>query len=195
VSAENDFVDSLTLEQLASIFSGESATWADVNPDWPAEPIQLFSPGTDSGTFDYFVEVVFEEDEGPILSVEGTQFSEDDNVLVQGVQASPYSIAYFGYAYYLPNSSVLRAVNIEGIEPSEETAESGEYPLSRPLFIYSDATYMTEKPQVAEFISFYLTSVNDELGTEEGQIGYFPVSVEAMNVNKQLWLDTVGAGM
>jgi phosphate transport system substrate-binding protein len=89
----------------------------------------------------------------------------------------------------------LRALNIEGVEPNEGTAESGEYPLSRPLFIYSDATYMTEKPQVAEFISFYLSNVNAELGTEEGQIGYFPVSVEAMNANKQLWLDTVGEGM
>jgi phosphate binding protein len=137
VSAENTFVDNLTLEQLAAVFSGEAATWADANPDWPAEPIRLFSPGTDSGTFDYFVEEVFDEDEAPILNAPGIQLSEDDNVLVQGILGSQYAIGYFGYAYYQENQNVLRTVAIEGVAPTAETAESGEYPLSRPLYIYS----------------------------------------------------------
>lgn len=195
VSIENDFVDNLTLEQLAGIFSGTLATWAEVNPDWPAEPIQLFSPGTDSGTFDYFVEEIFDEDEAPILNAPGIQFSEDDNVLVQGVEGSPYAIGYFGFAYYQENRSLLRAVSIEGVEPNAETAESGDYPLSRPLYIYTTAEIMAEKPQVAAFVNYYLSHVNEELGTEEGQIGYFPVSVEAMNENKILYLEAVGAGM
>lgn len=195
VSASNTFVDNLTIEQLNAIFSGTAATWADVNPEWPAEPIQLFSPGTDSGTFDYFVEEVFEGDETLILNATGIQFSEDDNVLVQGVEGSQYAIGYFGYAYYLPNSDLLRAVNVEGVTPSAETAESNEYPLSRPLYIYSDATILQEKPQVAEFINFYLTNVNTQLGTEEGQIGYFPVSSDALNLDKLEWLAATAGGM
>jgi phosphate transport system substrate-binding protein len=101
--AENDFVTDVTLEQLALIFS-TAETWADVDPSWPAEPILRFIPGTDSGTFDYFVEVIFEEDEAPILNAANIQFSEDDNVLVQGVQGSPYAIGFFGYAYYNENA-------------------------------------------------------------------------------------------
>jgi len=192
VSAENDFVDSLTMEQLAAIYSGEAATWADVNPDWPAEPIQLFSPGTDSGTFDYFVEVIFAKDEAPILNAPGIQLSEDDNVLVQGVLGSPYAIGYFGYAYFQENADTLRTISIEGIAPSFETAESGQYPLSRPLFIYSDPGILQEKPQVAAFVNYFLTNVDSQLGTEENQIGYFPVSQNTKNLNDLLWLATTG---
>ena len=103
VSQDNDFVDGATLEELALIFS-TAETWSDVNPEWPAEPIQRFIPGTDSGTFDFFVEEVFDENEEPILSASNTQLSEDDNVLVQGVLGSPYAIGFFGYAYYDENA-------------------------------------------------------------------------------------------
>ena len=103
VSAENDFVTDVTLEELAMIFS-TAETWADVRADWPAEPIQRFIPGTDSGTFDYFVEEIFEEDEAPILAAANLQLSEDDNVLVQGIEGSPYAIGFFGYAYYQQNA-------------------------------------------------------------------------------------------
>jgi phosphate binding protein len=195
VSAENTFVDSLSIEQLNTIFSGAAATWADVNPEWPAEAIRLFSPGTDSGTFDYFVEVVFDEDETPILNAPGIQLSEDDNVLVAGVEGSPYAIGYFGYAYYVVNQDRLRAVSIEGIEPNAATAESGEYPLSRPLFIYSDATIMAEKPQVAAFINYYLSSVEAQLGTNPGQIGYFPVNSDVLNLDRLEWLAATAGGM
>jgi phosphate transport system substrate-binding protein len=204
VSSENDFVDSLTCQQLAAAFSGQAATWADLDPSWPAEAIRLFSPGTDSGTFDYFVEAVLEaeecgnfgdEAEAAILGVEGTQFSEDDNVLVQGVEGSPYAIGYFGFAYYTENAEQLKALAIDGgegpVTPDFDTVEGGEYLLARPLFIYSDAGIMAEKPQVAEFISFYLSNVN----TVIEDVGYFPASVEALNAAKQAWLDAVGEGM
>ena len=113
VSKDNDFVENLTMEELALVFS-TAATWADVNPDWPAEPIQRFSPGTDSGTFDYFVEEVFDKDKKPILSADAIQLSEDDNVLVQGVTGSPYAVGYFGYAYYQENAETLKIVAING---------------------------------------------------------------------------------
>lgn len=186
VSSENTFVEALSLEQLALVFSS-AETWADVDPSWPAEPILRFSPGTDSGTYDYFVEVVLGEDEAPLLAAENLQLSEDDNVLVQGVVGSPYAIGYFGFAYYQENADVLKVLSIDDVTPTAETAESGEYSLSRPLFIYSAPTILAEKPQVAGFINFYLTFVNEEIL----DVGYFPASSEALDVARQAWLDAI----
>jgi phosphate transport system substrate-binding protein len=187
VSQENDFITDATLEELALLFS-TAEKWSDVNPAWPAEAIQRFIPGTDSGTFDYFVEVIFDQDEAPILSASNTQLSEDDNVLVQGVLGSPYAIGFFGYAYYAENAGVMRVLSIEDVEPTAATVDSGDYPLARPLFIYSTAEIMQEKPQVAAFINFYLTYVDEEIV----DVGYFPTSTDALNASKQAWLDAVG---
>ncbi len=187
VSQDNDFVANATFEELALIFS-TAETWSDVNPDWPAEPIQRFIPGTDSGTFDFFVEEVFDEDEAPILSASDTQLSEDDNVLVQGVLGSPYAIGFFGYAYYAENEDVLKILSIESVEPTAASVDSGDYPLARPLFIYSTADIMSQKPQVADFINFYLTNVNDEVV----DVGYFPASTYALDLSAQAWLDSMG---
>jgi len=189
VSAENDFVDSFTLEQLGLVFS-TAETWADVDPSWPAEPILRFSPGTDSGTFDYFVEEIFETDETPILSSANLQLSEDDNVLVQGVLGSPFSVGYFGYAYYQENADTLKVVSVEGVAPTAANVDNGSYPLARPLFIYSDAAIMQAKPQVASFINFYLTLVNEEVL----DVGYFPASPEALDAAKTAWLQATGMG-
>jgi len=199
VSAENDFVTDVTKAELALIFS-TAVNWSDVRPEWPNEPIQRFSPGTDSGTFDYFVESIMapanlvdgkanvEAGEKAILESAGTQFSEDDNVLVQGVEGSKYAIGYFGYAYYQENASALKVLSVEGIAPTAETAESGEYPISRPLFIYSDAKIMQEKPQVAAFIYFYITRVADEIL----DVGYFPTSDEKVQENLDTWMTALG---
>jgi phosphate transport system substrate-binding protein len=194
VSSENTFLKDVTLEQLAKIFS-TAEKWSDVDPTWPAEPIQRFSPGTDSGTFDYFVEAVMAPankvddkanvpaGEEAILKAANIQFSEDDNVLVQGVEGSPYAIGYFGFAYYNENKGKLNALTVGGVAPDEKTAEDGSYKLSRPLFIYSDATIMKDKPQVAAFIHFYLENVNDEiLG-----VGYFPASQALIDGSLAAW--------
>jgi phosphate binding protein len=199
VNPENTWLDEgVTLEELAKIFSAEAKTWADVNPAWPAEPILRFSPGTDSGTFDYFVEAVMApafgdaaKGEEEILKVEGIQLSEDDNVLVQGVEGNKNAIGYFGYAYFQENADKLKALKINGVEPSGSSVDAGAYPLARPLFIYSDPKIMTEKPQVADFINFYLTYVNDEIG----KVGYFPASSAALNVAKGNWWHAVKAGV
>lgn len=183
VSAENDFLTNLTMEELALAFS-TATTWADVNPSYPAEPIQRFSPGTDSGTFDFFVEVVFDEDEAPLLSAANLQLSEDDNVLVQGVLGSPYAIGYFGYAYYNENADTLNVLTINDVEPTGENLDNNSYPLGRPLFIYSDAGIMQAKPQVAGFINFYLTFVNEEVL----EVGYFPASEAAWVAAQERWL-------
>jgi phosphate transport system substrate-binding protein len=184
VSKENDFITNASFEELAAIFS-TAETWADVNADWPAEPIQRFIPGTDSGTFDFFVEEVFDEDEAPILNASNTQLSEDDNILVQGVLGSPYAIGFFGYAYYVENQDTLTVLSIGDVAPTAEAVDAGDYPLARPLFIYTTASIMQEKPQVAAFINFYLTFVNEEIG----EVGYFPANPEALDAAKQAWLE------
>ena len=126
--------------------------------------------------------------EEAILSAANLQLSEDDNVLVQGVDGDEYAIGYFGYAYFEENASKLRDLAIEGVNPTAETVDAGEYKLARPLFIYSDAKVMAEKPQVADFINFYLTNVNDVVT----DVGYFPASTEALDQAKQNWLDAMG---
>jgi phosphate transport system substrate-binding protein len=200
VSKDNTFLKDVTLEQLALIFS-TAEKWSDVDPSWPAEPILRYSPGTDSGTFDYFVEAVMAPanknaegkadvklGEEAILAAKNIQFSEDDNVLVQGVEGSPYAIGYFGYAYFNENTGKLNAMSINGVAPTEETAENGEYKLARPLFIYSDANIMQSKPQVAAFIKFYLENVNNEIL----DVGYFPASQKALDASLQNWMEAVG---
>ncbi len=184
VSKENTFVESLTLAELALVYS-TAETWADVNPAWPAEPIQRFSPGSDSGTYDYFVEEVLDDDETLIQNAAGIQFSEDDNVLVQGVLGSQYAIGYFGFAYYVENQDTLKAIAIEGVAPAQSAVDAGEYPLARPLYMYSDAKIMQQKPQVAAYINFFLTYVNEEIV----EVGYFPAPTSALDLARMYWLD------
>ena len=185
VNQANDWLkDGVTMEELAKIFSKDAVNWSDVNPAWPTEPIKRFSPGTDSGTFDYFVESVMdkvyvkdaEADKGKgeeaLLGAANLQLSEDDNVLVQGVEGDTDAIGYFGFAYYQENADKLHELAIDGVTPSAETVDAGEYPLARPLFLYTTAQIMTDKPQVAAFINFFLTNVNDEIS----DVGYFPAS-------------------
>jgi phosphate transport system substrate-binding protein len=193
VNPANEFLTDVTIEQLAMIYSADVTNWSDVDPSWPAEPILRFSPGTDSGTFDYFIEAVMgetygDEGEAKLLDAGNLQLSEDDNVLVQGVEGDVNAIGYFGFAYYEENADLLKIVNINGVEAGAENVDNGTYPLARPLFIYSDAAVMTEKPQVASFINFYLTYVNEEVIA----VGYFPASDEALNASKQALLDVVG---
>ena len=182
VSKDNTFVTDVTTEELALIF-GTATNWSDVRPEWPNEPIQRFIPGTDSGTFDYFVEHVFDKDNSIILAASNTQLSEDDNVLVQGVEGSPYSIGFFGYAYYEENADKLNVLSVDGVAPSQATVDDNSYPLSRPLFLYSDATILKDKPQAAAFIYFFLTNVNNEIG----DVGYFPANDDVLSNAMSAW--------
>ena len=201
VSAENDFVSDLSKEQLAQIFSGEVTTWDQVDPAFPAEAIEVYSPGADSGTFDYFVEAIlgphFPNAEGKadnakgeeaLLGMDGAQFSEDDNVLVQGVEGSLYAIGYFGYAYFSENQGALKAINVEGVAPNQEDVDNGTYPLARPLFIYSDAKILAEKPQVAAFLYFYLSNVNENIL----DVGYFPAPADALQASMDALMAALG---
>ena len=187
INPENDWATDVTLEELAAIFTAEKMVRCQ-SRNGPMRAILRYIPGTDSGTFDYFVEAVFEEDPEPLLTAANTQFSEDDNVLVIGVEGSPYAIGFFGYAYYDENADALGIMDIEGVEPSFETVEGGDYALARPLFIYSDATIMAEKPQVAAYVNYFLSSVNEVIE----DVGYFPASETALNEAKAAAADAMG---
>lgn len=162
VSADNDFVDCLTIEELNTMWAPESegkiTKWSQVNPDFPDEDLELYGAGTDSGTFQYFTEAVNGEEDASRSDYNAT---EDDNVTVQGVSGSQYALGYFGYTFFEENTDTLKAVAIDSgdgcVEPSPETAADGTYtPLSRPLFIYVSNKSYADKPQVAAFVDYYV---------------------------------------
>ena len=186
VNPENTWAAEMTIAELALAFS-VAETWAEVRAGWPEVEIIRYSPGTDSGTFDYFVEEVFDKDEEPILTAPRVQFSEDDNVLVQGVEGDKGAIGYFGFAYYVEESDRLRGVAVEGVTPNARTVDTGEYPLARPLFLYSDSGIMRNKPQVAAFIAFFLTYAEEEAT----DVGYFPAAPERIRAAKEQWLEVM----
>lgn len=173
VNKENDWVDQLTIDQLKQIWieDGSTKKWSDIDPSWPDEEIAFYSPGADSGTFDYFNEVVLEDE--PI--VQSATLSEDDNVLVTGVAGNKNAIGYFGYAYYAENTDTLKVVPVvnpetnEAVEPTNETIESGDYaPLSRPLFIYVNNEAVKDE-SVYNFVEFTLENAG-ELATDVGYV-------------------------
>lgn len=172
INKNNDFVKSLTVDQLKKIFldaDDKAKTWKDVDPSYPATPIKIFAPGTDSGTFDYFKEVVA----GKTGSIRADmQVSEDDNVLVNGVVGETGAIGFFGCAYFFENEDKLKAVPIvngdgKAVSPTSATIEDGSYnPFSRPLFIYV-AKNSARRPEVRAFVDFYFEkgpSLAEEVG-------------------------------
>ncbi len=162
VSKDNDTVECLTVEELKKMWEpaaeGKVTTWKQVRADLPSAKLELYGPGTDSGTFDYFTDEINGE-EGASRS--DYNASEDDNVLVKGVAGSKNALGYFGYTYFEENAEQLKAVQVDSgegcVEPSAETAADGTYtPLARPLFIYVNNASYKDKPQVAAFVDFYV---------------------------------------
>jgi phosphate transport system substrate-binding protein len=162
VHPKNNFIKQLTVAELKKMWEpaaqGKVTRWNQVNPQWPDQPMKLFGPGADSGTFDYFTEAVV----GKSKSSRGDfTASEDDNVLVQGVSRDVNGIGYFGYAYYVENKDKLKAVPVvnekgQAVAPSMESVEKGTYtPLARPIFIYVNARSLG-KPGVKEFVEYYM---------------------------------------
>jgi phosphate transport system substrate-binding protein len=162
VNPKNDWVKALTVPDLKKMWEpaaqGKVTNWNQVRSEWPNTPLKLFGPGADSGTFDYFTEAIV----GKAKSSRGDfTASEDDNVLVQGVANDRNALGYFGFAYYIENEKKLRAAPIDGgrgpVMPSAKTVEDGTYqPLSRPIFIYVSKKSYDSKPEVKEFVEFFL---------------------------------------
>lgn len=159
VNQDNDWATCLTTDQLAQVWGPDStvSNWNELDPAFPDEPIALFGPGTDSGTFDYFTEEINGES-----GASRTDFtpSEDDNVIVQGVSGSKGGLGYFGFSYFEENIDQLKAVAIDSgagcIQPSVETARDGSYtPLSRPLYVYVSKSAL-ENPAVLNFFQFFV---------------------------------------
>ncbi len=164
INPQNDWARQLTLEQLRKIWHPTTDSfkgakyWSDVEPSWPHEEIQLYGPGPDSGTFDFFTEAVNGKEK--LIRTDYTA-SEDDNNLVQGVARNKYAIGYFGVAYYEANKKMLDAVAVAAkkgeayVLPEPKEVLTRRYPLSRPLFLYVRASAL-ERPAVQEFVGFYL---------------------------------------
>lgn len=178
VSQQNSFVDCLTVAQLNKIWTSDKSkqvsNWKDLDPAWPDQTIRLFGPGTDSGTFDYFREVIIRALETSSAEVRSDFTpSEDDNVLVQGIASSQYALGYFGLAYFEENQAKLNVVKIdEGkgagcVEPTPANVESGKYsPLSRPLYMYTDG-----KPTGA-LQAYFQKGLSDEGQGIAEEVGY-----------------------
>ena len=161
VNKENDWATCLTVEELNKIWApeaeGKITNWSQVRAGFPDVELDLHAPGTDSGTFDYFTEVI--NGEG---GASRTDFSpsEDDNIIVQGIQGSAGGMGYFGLSYFNENSDTLTAVEIDGgagcVASTSENAQAGIYvPLARPLFIYA-SNASAQKPEVISFLDFYV---------------------------------------
>ena len=178
VNKDNDFVDQLTVDELKKMWleDGNVKTWADVREGWPEEPITFFSPGTDSGTYDYWNEVILEDEQ---MRKDAT-LSEDDNVLVQGVMGDKGGIGFFGFSYYIENKDNLNVVPIvngagEAITPDHDTIMNGVYePLSRPLYFYVRNDSLAGKPQVYDYVKFAL----ENAGTLAEEVGYISLQEE-----------------
>ena len=187
VSPEADWVDDMTVEQLAQIWRPENPAmyWSDVDPSWPTEKIELYGPTSASGTFDFFTEAVVGEEKASRSDYQGT---EQDNTIVQAVSGSKYAMGYFGMAYYLENKSKLKALKVNGVGPSIDTAKTGTYsPLSRPLFIYVSSKSLA-RPEVQTFLSFYIELTSTDLVRE---IGYVPMTEADMKQNMQKLEDAI----
>ncbi|MGF1457944.1 MAG: PstS family phosphate ABC transporter substrate-binding protein [Leptolyngbyaceae cyanobacterium] len=169
----------ITLEELNTIWSPEAegsvTRWNQVDSSWPNAPISLFGPGTDSGTFDFFTDEVNGE-EG--ASRADYTASEDDNIIVLGVQRNPNAMGYFGLSYFLENEDTLKALSVDGVAPTPENAKNGDYALARPLFIYINPSEL-DRPEVEAFVNYYLETARDT--TLVTAVGYVPLTEDEYN--------------
>jgi phosphate transport system substrate-binding protein len=181
VNTENDWATCLTVDQLNAIWEPGSTVknWSQVDPSFPDVPMRLYGAGTDSGTFDYFTDVINGEE-----GASRTDFSatEDDNVTVQGVSGDRGALGYFGFSYFEQNQDTLKALEVDGgsgcVAPSVESAQDGTYtPLSRPLFVYAKRTSFDERQEVRDFIRFMFDN-NESIATEAQ---FVPLSQEQID--------------
>ncbi len=162
VNKQNNFASAVTSEQLKTLWEpaaeGKINRWNQVNPQWPDEEISLYGPGTESGTYEFFNETIVGNEEE--VNRSDYEASEDDNVLVQGVSGDGNALGYFGYSYYENNRDSLEALAVDGVEPSQDSIRSGEYLLSRPLFIYVSTKALKNNDAVKPFVDFYVSEGN-----------------------------------
>ena len=185
VNPKNSWAKDITLAELKKMWSPAAALkitrWNQIRANWPDQPLNLYGAGRNSGTFDYFTEAVVGKAKA---SRNDYTASEDDNVLVQGVSKNLNSLGYFGFAYYEGNKSQLKALAVNNgkgsVLPSRQTVEKAQYqPLSRPLFIYVNFKSAQNKPEVQDFVNFYLKKVP----TLASSVGYVPLPDDAYHLD------------
>jgi phosphate transport system substrate-binding protein len=188
VNNDADFIDSISLEDLQTIWSPDTAPemWSDVNDDWPDEPFDLYGPASTSGTYDYFIEAVIGETEAEQDIREDFEGTEEDDLIAQGVAGNKFALGYLPFAYYTNNPDSVKALSVSGggddpVEPSLEAAQSGSYPLARPLFAYGHMGKIQEKNHLQEFIRYYINETDEQYIAED--IGYVPASEEMVESN------------
>lgn len=185
VNPENDWAQDITIEELTKMWTDTNVkTWKDVRSDWPDEEISFFSPGKDSGTFDFFNEKVLQDTD----IRQDAQLSEDDNVLVTGVGGTKGAIGFFGFAYYIENKDTLRALNVEGVEPTHDTINDLSYPLSREIYTYVNNASLKDKPQVADFARF----LNENAADLSEEVGYVKMEQSRYDDNTALIDEAAG---
>lgn len=196
VNPKNDFVNSLTVEQLKAIWEPESKvqTWKDIDPSWPNRRIIFHSPDNDSGTFEFFTEAIVGKAKSQRDDV---QPSADDNSLVKNVSSDTDGLGYFGYAYYAANSDKLRALGVskgagaEPVMPNPKTIADKSYsPLSRPLFIYVKNS-AARRPEVSGFLKYYLENID----TLSVKAQYDPPSAEEKSANLETLSKLLSGGV
>ncbi|HEX9774401.1 MAG TPA: PstS family phosphate ABC transporter substrate-binding protein [Actinomycetota bacterium] len=193
INPENTWAECLTPEQLAAIWSPDSKgkvnSWKDVDPSFPDVKLELWGPGSDSGTFDYFNEVIIEEYVGDDLTqrTDYGNIGEEDDQAVANVADSRGGMAYFGYSYLANAGGIVKPVSIDAgagcVEPNDTTVRDGTYtPLARPLFVYVNHAAL-DRPEVVAFFDFLFDTVNSILG----DVGYFPMDDEDFQVSVDTW--------
>lgn len=184
VNPQNDWAKEITVEELKKMWEpsaeGKITSWKQIRDSWPDKPLKLYGAGRDSGTFDYFTEAIVGKAKA---SRNDYTASEDDTVLVQGVSKDPNALGYFGYAYYEAARTQLKAVAVDSkkgpVLPERQTVKNAQYqPLSRPLFIYVNAKSAQSKPEIREFVEFYLYNARHLVNTT----GYVPLPDEGYSV-------------
>ena len=204
-STNNDAVTCLAFTDLYALLGIEStgfANWSDANElaaelgapnaPYPDAPLSVTAPGEESGTFDSFVEIVLEdiaEERGQDPNPRPDYVaSPNDNVIIEGISSNDTSLGWVGYAFFVENQEVVKALAVDGgegcVEPTPETIASNEYPISRPLFIYVDANKVDAKPELVEFVDYYLS---DEGLAEVGNAGYVDLTAEEIDEWRANW--------
>jgi phosphate transport system substrate-binding protein len=180
VNPENDWASDVTSDELKTMWEpaaeGKITRWSQVNPQWPDRELNLYGPGSESGTYEFFNEYIVGNEEE--VNRSDFEASEDDNVLVQGVSGDQNALGYFGYSYYVNNKDKLKLLAVDGVEPSEDTIRSGEYLLSRPLFIYVNTKELKNNDAVEPFVDFYLAPENLDRIVEAAKYVTLPGSLE-----------------
>jgi phosphate transport system substrate-binding protein len=177
----NDWAKDITSEELKKIWEPSAedkvTRWSQVRSDWPDKPLDLYGPGTESGTYEFFNETIVGNEE-EVSRQSDVEMSEDDNVLVQGVSGDADALGYFGYSYYENNLDTLRALAVDGVKPTEDSIRSGDYLLSRPLFIYVNTDALKNDKAVKPFVDFYLAPENLNRLVKAAKYVTIPASLE-----------------